>query len=74
MRVEITIKPRDPHRDSVRGDAEFWLFHHTRAGWRLREDEDWDGRTVLRFDFDDPLDAMDFHYRMAPTEHRGRLI
>jgi hypothetical protein len=74
MRVIITIDPRDPHGDLVRGEAEFWLHHHARSQWRVREDEDWDGREVLTFEFDDPLDAMDFHHRMAPAEHRGRLV
>jgi hypothetical protein len=74
VRVEITIDPRDPNRDWVRGDAEFWLFHHARSGWRVRTSEDWDDREILAFDFDDPLDAMDFHYRLAPAEYRGRLF
>ena len=74
MRVVITIDPRDPHRDSVRDDAEWWLGNRARAGWRVREGEDRDEREVLTFEFDDPLDAMDFHYRIAPAEHRGRLI
>lgn len=74
MRVEITIDHRDPHRDLVRDDAEFWLRHHARDRWRLREDEDCDGREVLVFEFLDPLDAMDFHHRLAPAEHRGRLV
>jgi hypothetical protein len=29
---------------------------------------------VLIFEFMDSRDAMDFHYRIAPAEHRGRLI
>jgi hypothetical protein len=74
MRVVITINPRDPHRDLVRGDAERWLRHHARDRWRVREDEDHDGREILTFEFMDPRDGMDFHYRTAPAEHRGRLI
>ena len=74
MRVEITIDPKDPHRDLVRGDAEFWLGNRARSGWRVREDGDVDGREVLVFEFSDPLDAMDFHRRTAPAEHRGRLV
>ncbi len=74
MRVALTIDPRDPHRDWVRDDAAFWLGNRARAGCRVREDEDWDGRAVLTLEFDDPPDAMDFHHRIAPDEHRGKLI
>ena len=74
MRVVITIDPQDPHRDCVREDAEFWLGNHARSTWSVHEDEDWDGHDVLTFEFSDPLDAMDFHYRTAPAEHRGRLV
>ncbi len=74
MRVVITIDPRNPHRDRVREDAEFWLGNHARSGWHVREEEDWDGREVLTFEFSGPLDAMDFHHRTAPAEHRGRLV
>ena len=74
MRVVITINPRDPHRDLVRGDAERWLRHHARDRWRVRDGEDADGREILTFEFMDPRDGMDFHYRIAPAEHRGRLI
>ena len=74
MRVVITLDPKDPFRDEVRGDAEFWLPHHARDRWRVREDEDSDGREVLTFEFMDSQDAMDFHYRIAPAEHRGRLV
>jgi hypothetical protein len=55
-------------------NAERWLRHHARDRWRLREDEDSDGREILTFEFINPLDGMDFHYRTAPAEHRGRLI
>jgi hypothetical protein len=74
MRVEITIDPRDPHRDLVRGDAEFWLGNRARSGWRVRDDEDIDGREVLVFEFRDPLDAFDFSGRTVVAEHRGRLV
>ncbi len=74
MRVVITIDPRDSGRDRVRDEAEFWLGNRARSGWRVREDHDFDGHEVLAFEFDDPLDAMDFHYRTAPAEHRGRLL
>ena len=74
MRVTITIDPKDPLADYVRDDAEPWLRYHARAGWRVHEDEDLDGRALLMFEFSDPLDAMDFHYfRPAASEHRGRL-
>ena len=74
MRVVITINSQDPHRDWVREDAEFWLGNHARSGWSVHEDEDCDGREVLTFEFSDPLDATDFHYRTAPAEHRERLV
>ncbi len=74
MRVAITIDPRTPHRDWVRGDAEFWLRHHARDRWRVREDEDYDGREVLTFEFMDSQDAMDIHHRIAPAEHRGHIL
>ncbi|TDH58047.1 hypothetical protein E2C06_34675 [Dankookia rubra] len=74
MRVEITIDPQDPHRDLVREDAEFWLGNRARAAWRVREDEDLNGREVLTFEFTDPLDAFDFHHRIAHAEHRGKLV
>ena len=74
MRVEITIDPRDPHRDLVRGDAEFWLGNRARSGWRVREGEDSEGREVLVFEFNDPLDAFDFSGRTVVAEHRGRLV
>ncbi len=74
MRVVITIDPRDPHRDLVRDDAEFWLGNRARSRWRVREGEDLDGRRTLTFEFRDPLDAMDFNHRVAPAEHRGRSI
>ena len=74
MRVAITIDPQDPHRDRVRDDAEFWLRHHVRDRWRVREGEDPDGREVLTFEFMDSQDAMDFHHRIAPAEHRARIL
>ena len=74
MRVAITIDPRDPHRDCVRDEAEFWLGNRARSGWRVREKEDSDGREVLVFEFGDPLDAMDFSMRTVASEHRGRLV
>jgi hypothetical protein len=74
MRVVITIDPRDPHRDLVRDDAESWLGNRARSRWRVREGADLDGRRTLTFEFSDPLDATDFCYRVAPAEHRGRLV
>lgn len=73
MRVEITIDPRDPHRDLVRDGAESWLGNRARSGWRVRQGEDIDGREVLVFEFSDPLDAIDFHMRAETAERRGRL-
>ena len=59
----------------VHDDAEFWCGNRARACWRPREGEDSDGREVLVFEFDDPLDAMDFHVlRCAMPEHLGRLL
>lgn len=57
----------------MREDAEIWLLHHARDRWRVREDEDCDGREVLVFEFLDSADGLDFHYRTAPAEHRGRI-
>ncbi len=74
MRLAITVDPRDPHRDWVRDDAEWWLRHHARDRWRVREGEDYYGREVLTFEFMDSWDAMDFHHRIAPAEHRGRIL
>ena len=74
MRVVITIDPEDPHRDLVRDDAEFWLGNRARSGWRVREDEDMDGREVLTIEFADPLDALDFSGRTVVAGHRGRLV
>ena len=75
MRVAITIDPRDPHRDWVRDDAESWLHYNARDRWRVREREDLRGRVVLTFEFDNPLDAVDFHIlRCAMPEHLGRLL
>lgn len=73
MRVLVTLDPRDPFRDEVRGDAEFWLNNRARSGWRVREREDSEGREVLVFEFDDPSDAIDFHMRAETAERRGRL-
>ncbi len=73
MRVIVTIDPRDPRRDSVREDAEWWLGNMARSGWRVGEDEDSDDGRVLRFEFDDPGDAWAFHLRAANAEHRGRI-
>ncbi len=36
--------------------------------------EDSDGREVLVFEFDDPLDAIDFSMRTAASEHQRRLL
>lgn len=74
MRVIITIDPREPEPDWVRGSAELWLANRARSGWRIREGEDLDGRGVLTFDFNDPLDAVDFSLRTESAERRGRLI
>ena len=74
MRVAITVSPRDPHRNWVRDDAEFWCGNRARAGWRVREREDSDGREVLVFEFDDPLDAIDFSMRTVASEHQGHLL
>ncbi len=75
MRVAITIDPRNSSDDSVRDDAEWWLGNHARDRWRVREQEDSRGRVVLVFEFDDPLDAYDFHFlRSALPEHLGRLL
>ncbi len=71
IRVVIVIDPTDPHRDWVHDDAEFWLGSRARSGWRVRED--WDGCEVLTFEFDDPLDAINFHLRAESAERRGRL-
>ena len=60
MPVAITIGPRDPHRDRVRDDAEFWCGNRARAGWRARETEDSDGREMLASEFSDPPDAIAF--------------
>lgn len=74
MRVTVTIDPSDPHRDPLRDDADWWLRHHARDRWRVREDEDDDGREVLTSESMDPLDGADFRSRMAPAEHRGRIL
>jgi hypothetical protein len=74
MRVVMTIDPKDPHRIWVRDDAEFWLRHHARDRWRVRADEDFDGREVLTFEFMGPLDGVDFHNRIAPADHPGRIL
>jgi hypothetical protein len=71
MRVDTANHPRDPHRDRMCDDAEWWLRHHARDRWRVREDEDCNGREVLVFEF--PADETNFHYRIAPAEHRGWL-
>ena len=73
MRAFITLDPKDPFRDDVRRDAEFWLGNRARSGWRVREREDSDGREVLVFEFDDLSDAIDFHMRAETAERRGRL-
>ena len=75
MRVAITIDPRNSSYDSVRDDAEWWLGDHARDRSRVREQEDPRGRVVLTFEFDDSLDALDFHVlRCAAPEHLGRLL
>ncbi len=74
MRVLITIDPKDRHRDWVRDDAEWWLRHRARDRWRVREDEDFDGREVLVFEFDDPLDAIDFSMRTVTPKHQERIV
>lgn len=74
MRVAITIDPKDPHRDRVRDEAEFWLGHHARARWRVREDEDCEGRGVLTFEFMAPLDTIAFSTRTAASEHQGWIV
>ncbi len=74
MRVAITIDSQAPHRDRVRDDAEFWCGSRARAGWRAREREDSDGREVLAFEFDDPLDATDFGMRTVASKRQGRLL
>jgi hypothetical protein len=72
MRVFITLDPKDPFRDEVRGDAEFWLGNRARHGWRVREKEDPTARGAgLRVD--DPSDAIGFHMRAETAERRGRL-
>lgn len=73
MRVIITLDPKDPFRDEVRGDAEFWLGNRARSGWRVREGEDSDGREVPVFEFEDPSDAIALHMRAETAERRGRL-
>ncbi len=74
MRVAITIDARAPHRDWVGDDAEFWLRHHARDRWVVRETDDFDGRGLLVFEFMDTLDGLGIHNRIAPAEHRGRLL
>jgi hypothetical protein len=75
MRVAITIDPRNSRDDFVRDHAEWWLGDHARDRWRVREQEDLRGRVVLVFEFDDPLDALDFHVlRCVAPEHLGRLL
>ncbi len=66
-------RPQRPHRDWVRDEAEFWLGNRARAGWRVREEEDSDGREVLVFEFMDSLDAIAFSMRTVASEHQGRL-
>jgi hypothetical protein len=60
MRVAITTDPGGPHRDRVRDDAEFWCGNRARAGSRVREREDCDGREVLVSEFRGPLDGIAF--------------
>ena len=74
MRVVITIDPREPDPDWVRGSAELWLANRARSGWRVRASEDSDRRAVLTFDFTDPLDAVDFSMRAETADLRGRLV
>lgn len=74
MRVATTIDPGDPHRGRARDGAEWWSRHHSRDQWSVRETEDFDGREVLAFEFMESLDAMDFQNRIAPAEHRGRVL
>ncbi len=74
MRVAAAIDLGDPHRERVRGDAEFRCGNRARSGWRVGEREDSDGREVLVFEFDDPLDAIDFSTRTVASEHQGRLL
>lgn len=71
MRVAITIDPRDRHRDRVRDDAEFWLRHHAQDRWRVREDEDFDGRELLTFEFMDSQDAMTSATGLHPSSTGG---
>jgi hypothetical protein len=73
MRCIITVGTQDPHRECVRSDAEFWLPHYARYGWRVRERQDYDERQILIFEFDDPSDAWAFYTRAEVAERRGRL-
>ncbi len=74
MRVVITIDLKDSHRDWVRDDAEWWLRHHARNRWRVREDENHEGHEVLVSEFMDSLDAIGFSMRIVASEHQGRLV
>ena len=74
MRVVITINPRDPHRDLVRDDAERWSATRPATGGACAKTRTSTAARASTFEFIDPLDGMDFHYRVAPAEHRGRLV
>ena len=69
MRETLIIDPSYDRPDLVRRDITTWLKHRTRNRWKITEDEDWDGRTVVTVNFSDSMDAADFRQWRISASH-----
>jgi hypothetical protein len=60
MRATVTMNPTSYGTASLRHDIKPFLQFPPRDQYQVREEDDFDGLTLLRVDFRDPLDASDF--------------
>ena len=69
MRERLIIDPSYNRPDKIRQDVRTWLQRHTRNKWKISEDGDFDGRTVVTVDFIDSMDAADFRQWRSTARH-----
>ena len=69
MRERLIIDPSCNRPDIIHQGVCTWLGRHTRDKWKISEDDDFDGRTVVTVDLIDLMDAADFRQWRSTARH-----
>jgi hypothetical protein len=69
MRERVIIDPSYPRPYVICQDVRTWLQRHTPDQWKISENDDFDGRTVITVSFIDSIDAAEFRQWRSTVRH-----